>query len=87
MGYYFMPGMSIDDEKRSIIEGMFVDDMLSKLEAPIPLPIPILESPINEAGMELTKGDLIDIEAKLREWGIDTTGFLELYGLSDDDLL
>ena len=82
-----MPGMSIDDEKRSIINSILVDDMLSKLEAPTPLPIPILESPLNEIEMELTKGDLIDIEAKLREWGIDTTGFLELYGLSVDELL
>ena len=87
MGYYFMPGMSIDDEKQSIIQGMLLDEMLSKLEAPTPLPIPILKSPLNDIDMELTKGDLINIEAMLRKWGIDTTGFLEMYGLSDDDLL
>jgi len=87
MGYYFMPGMSIDDEKQSIIQGIMLDEMLSKLEAPTPLPIPILNEPLNDIGMELTKGDLINIEEMLRKWGIDTTGFLDMYGLSDDDLL
>ena len=79
-----MPGMSIDDEKRSIIEGILVGEMLHKLEAPTPLPIPILKSPLNENEMELTTEDIFNIEEALRSWGIDTTGFLDMYGLGDN---
>ena len=83
MGYYFMPGMSIDDEKQSIIQGMMIDSMLGKLEAPTPLPIPILKSPLSEINMGITKEDIFNMEEALRSWGIDTTGFLDMYGLGD----
>ena len=80
MGYYFMPGMSIDDVIEHHVAKLLVDDMLSKLDAPKPLPIPILKPPVNEVEVELTKEDIEYIHQQLEEWGIDTEGFDSLYG-------